>query len=220
MKWAMVIDLEKCTLCGACVMACAMENNIPLPSFEDMEKGRLIQWIKILNVQTPFGEVTLPFLCMHCDNPPCTKVCPVDATGKDSNGIVRQIYGRCIGCRYCTNNCPYTIRSFNWKKPKFEEKDQLRLNPKVSVRPMGVVEKCTFCYHRLQEVEDKASFEGRKIQDGEYIPACAEICPSKAITFGDIENPSHKVSELIKSPKAFRLYENLGTEPKVYYLKG
>lgn len=214
----MVIDLSKCTQCQACTIACMLENNVPIPDAELGKTNRNIQWIKLITIETEWGEQVVPRPCMHCDNPPCTRVCPVDATGIDSNGVVRQIFGRCIGCRYCTNACPYTVRCFNWKKPSFDPSDQQRLNPDVSVRPMGVVEKCTFCYHRLQKVADKARFEGREIQDGEYQPACVEACPAGAMVFGDLDNPTHQIYRLKDNSRAFRILENLGTQPKVIYL--
>lgn len=166
------------------------------------------------NVKTRF----LPRPCMHCDHPPCVKVCPVGATFRNREGIVAQIYDRCIGCRYCANNCPYTVKYFNWSAPRFEPPRDQCLNPDVTQRPVGVIEKCTFCHHRLQKARDLARAEKRAMRESEYQPACAESCPTRAIVFGDLDDARSEVSKLSKTPRAFRLLEDLGTEPKVYYL--
>ncbi len=223
-RWGMTIDLDKCTACGACVVACSQENNQMLGSPEEAAMGRVIRWIKIL----PFHEGEFPspksrlapMPCQQCDNPPCTKVCPVYATFKNEEGIVGQVYARCIGCRYCVNACPYTCKSFNWKVPEWPAELQAELNPDVSVRPKGVVEKCLFCHHRLQRAKEKASAEGgRPLAEKDYQPACAEVCPAKAIVFGDLNDPDSDVSMLSRSDRAFRLLEELGTDPKVTYLR-
>jgi molybdopterin-containing oxidoreductase family iron-sulfur binding subunit len=156
---------------------------------------------------------------MHCDHPPCVKVCPFGATYKSDEGINGQIYARCIGCRYCTTACPYTVRYFNWFPPDRPEPMDKSLNPDVSVRPRGVVEKCTFCHHRLIKARDQASFEGRAMRPGEYVPACVESCPADAMSFGDLDDPASEVSQLAHSRRAFKLLEDLGTEPKVIYLR-
>jgi Fe-S-cluster-containing dehydrogenase component len=222
-RWGMVIDLDRCTACQACVVACQAENNLPPPTVEDARHGRSITWMEL----TPFveGEYPqvkmrlLPRPCMHCDNPPCVKVCPVGATYKSEEGIVGQIFSRCIGCRYCTTACPYTVRYFNWSEPQWPEPMKKGLNPDVSVRPKGVVEKCTFCHHRLIRARDRAAYEGRPLRPGEYVPACAEACPANAITFGDLDDPSSEVSHQAHSRRAYQLMEDLGTEPKVIYLR-
>lgn len=221
-KWGMVIDLDKCTACGACVVACQAENNVPPPDSEDRKKGKSIQWMDIL----PFVEGEYPFVkmrllprpCMHCENPPCIKVCPVRATYINQEGLVGQIYYRCIGCRYCTTACPYTVRYFNWKEPHWPGKMRNSLNPDVSVRTKGVVEKCSFCHHRLLKAREKAKMEKRKLREEDYIPACVQTCPSGAMHFGDLEDRESKVSSLARSLRAFKLMEDLGTEPKVIYL--
>jgi molybdopterin-containing oxidoreductase family iron-sulfur binding subunit len=174
----------------------------------------------------PFVEGEYPFVrmrllprpCMHCENPPCIKVCPVRATYINEEGLVGQIYPRCIGCRYCTTACPYTVRYFNWKEPHWPEKMRNSLNPDVSVRTKGVVEKCSFCHHRLLKAREKAKMEKRKLRGEDYIPACVQTCPSGAMHFGDLEDPESKVSSLARSLRAFKLMEDLGTEPKVIYL--
>jgi menaquinone reductase, iron-sulfur cluster-binding subunit len=222
-RWGMVIDLDKCTACQACVVACKLENNVPSPRQEDASKSRTISWLKVIPTR---GEGSgqekttfVPLPCMHCDHPPCIKVCPVDATNISNEGIVRQIYARCIGCRYCTNACPYTVRHFNWSRPEWPEQAQEYLNPDVSVRPVGVVEKCTFCHHRLQRAKEKARTQERELRQDDYVPACVEICPADAMRFGDLDDPQSEVSQLTRNPRAFRLLEELGTEPKVIYLR-
>ena len=222
-RWGMVIDLDRCTACQACVVACQAENNIPPPQKSQAEMGRSISWMQLVtDVEGEYPNVKMKILprpCMHCDNPPCIKVCPVGATYKSEDGIVGQIYGRCIGCRYCTTACPYTLRYFNWYRPEWPAPMDNGLNPDVSVRPKGVVEKCTFCHHRLIRARDQARFEGRSLRPGEYVPACVEACPAGAMTFGDLDDRDSEVSRLADSRRAHRLLEDLGTEPKVIYLR-
>lgn len=222
-QWAMVIDLDRCTGCQACVVACQVENNVPATGPREAEKGRAISWLRV--AASSHGEHgTRPALnlspvpCMHCANPPCATVCPVQATQIDGEGLVAQVYPRCIGCRYCTTACPYTVRQFNWTRPVWPKPMEKGLSPDVSIRPKGVVEKCTFCHHRLQRAQDLARLEGRRLRDGDYVPACVETCPTGALSFGDLENPHSEVVSLRESPRAFRLLEELGTEPKVTYL--
>lgn len=222
-RWGAVIDLDTCTACGACVIACKEENNVAYVSPDEAEDGRAMAWMTMVSeVSGEYPNVEmryLPHLCMHCDNPPCTKVCPVRATYLSDEGIVAQIYPRCIGCRYCMAACPYTVKVFNWYDPEWMEGMERVHNPDVSLRQKGVVEKCTFCHHRLQKAREKARMEERDTIDGEYNIACAEICPTSAITFGNLDDSNSKVSYLARSTRAFRLLEELGTEPKVYYLK-
>ena len=222
-RWGMVIDLDRCSACQGCNVSCQTENNIAPPDRESAAEGRSIRWMDMLPfVEGEYPEVKLrliPRPCMQCDNPPCVKVCPVGATNIAENGLVGQAYARCIGCRYCTAACPYTARSFNWFEPAWPGDLGQALNPDVSVRPKGVVEKCSFCHHRLQKASDQARAEQRPLRAGDYLPACAESCPSRAIAFGDLNDPHSEVSQLIRSPRVFRLLEELGTEPKVYYLR-
>jgi molybdopterin-containing oxidoreductase family iron-sulfur binding subunit len=157
----------------------------------------------------------IPRPCLHCDDPPCTKVCPVYATYRNPEGIVAQIYNRCIGCRFCMAACPYNAKYFNWHSYQKEAPGQ---NPDVSLREKGVVEKCTFCHHRLQNARERALAEKREFDPAEYVPACAEACPAKAIVFGDLADPASEVAQLARSPRAFKLHEELGTKPKVIYL--
>jgi molybdopterin-containing oxidoreductase family iron-sulfur binding subunit len=217
--WGMVIDLDRCTGCQACVIACKAENNVPAVGAKEAHRGRIISWMQVLTEEDEAhpGEVKrfLPRPCLQCDDPPCTKVCPVYATYRNPEGIVAQIYARCIGCRFCMAACPYNAKYFNWHRYQTDAPGQ---NPDVSVRPKGVVEKCTFCHHRLQRARERALAERRELAPGEYVPACAEACPTRAITFGDLADPGSEVARLARSPRAFRLQEELGTRPKVIYL--
>jgi molybdopterin-containing oxidoreductase family iron-sulfur binding subunit len=218
----MVIDLDLCTGCGACEVACKSENNIATVAPDQAEMGRAISWMKVQSeVEGEFPDTSVLFVprpCMHCDNPPCIKVCPVGATYINDEGIVGQIYPRCIGCRYCANACPYTAKYFNWYGPQWSPSERRHLNPDVSTRPKGVIEKCTFCHHRLQKARENARAEGREMREEDYQPACVEICPTRAITFGDLDDHTHRVAGLKEDPRAMRLMEDLGTRPKVYYL--
>ncbi|MBI4564695.1 MAG: 4Fe-4S dicluster domain-containing protein [Planctomycetes bacterium] len=221
----MVIDLDKCTGCRGCAAACRAENNIATAGPERAEEGRGIYWMDLLTVEE--GEYPnlrsqfIPTPCNHCENAPCVKVCPVGATYINEEGIVAQIWARCIGCRYCTTACPYTRRYFNWQAPSWPEEDRQRLNPDVATRPKGVVEKCTFCHHRIRAARESARAEGRLLSDADVrkLPACAQSCPAEAIVFGDLNDPESEVSRLAASPRAFRLQEELGTHPKVVYLR-
>jgi len=221
-RWGMVIDLDRCIGCQACTHACVQENNIPFGNLEQSKLRRSISWMQVM----PMGEerdsteqTMTPLLCQHCDSPPCTRVCPVSATYKNDEGIVAQIYPRCIGCRYCANACPYTVKYFNWFAPEWPERMKQAHDPDVSVRPVGVIEKCTFCHHRLIIARENARAEGRKLEEGDFLPACAESCPTKAITFGDLDNPSSDVSRAASDSRAYQLMGDLGTRPKVRYLR-
>ncbi len=225
-KWGMAIDLDLCNGCGACVVSCRSENNVPTSGPEEENKGTTMEWMSLLphhKEGSGDGELPvelLPMPCFHCENPPCVKVCPVNATYVNEEGLVAQIWDRCIGCRYCTVACPYDRRVFNWKHTDWPETYRNFLNPDVALRPEGVVEKCTFCHHRLRKLKETAALEERPMHDGELetMTACAEACPAVAIVFGDLNDPDSRVSRMTRSPRASRLHEHLGTKPKVSYL--
>ncbi|MFH1137087.1 MAG: 4Fe-4S dicluster domain-containing protein [Pseudomonadota bacterium] len=231
-KYGMVIDLDKCTGCGSCSVSCMTENNIYILK-DESDKLKSTTWLKIYRLENgqPFPDtkvVYLPRPCMHCDaHPPCVSVCPPTATTKDEiGGIVSQIPTRCIGCRYCVAACPYHARYFNWYDPwpLFEDHVKVMteaLNPEVAPRMRGVVEKCTFCHHRLMAAKERVIAEGlHEIPEEYYQTSCTKACPAGAIVFGDLNNEKHRVHQILKERKdhAFRLLEKLGTEPKVYYL--
>ncbi|GMR09313.1 MAG: hypothetical protein BMS9Abin28_0131 [Anaerolineae bacterium] len=223
-RWGMVVDLDRCTGCEACVVACHAENNVPAVGEDEAARGRSMHWIRVErywegeypNVRARF----MPLLCQQCTEAPCEPVCPVFATYHTAEGLNAQVYNRCIGVRFCANNCPYKVRSFNWFEPDFPEPLQEQLNPDVTVRFRGIIEKCTFCIQRIRRVELDATGEGREVQDGEIQPACVQSCPPSALVFGDLNDPDSRVSQLALSRRAFRLLEFLGTKPGVIYLKG
>lgn len=222
-RWGMVIDLDRCTGCGACAAACQLENNVPTVSRAEAERGHSMGWVRMIHeVEGEFPNAhvrTYPRLCQHCDNAPCTYVCPVHATYRAPDGIVAQIYPQCIGCRYCMAACPYSVKTFNWFEPNLPEQLRQACNPDVSQRPKGVVEKCTFCSHRLQHAKEQARVRDVPLQESDYQPACVEACPAGAIFFGDYDDPDSTVSHLAADRRAERLLEDLGTEPKVIYLR-
>ncbi len=224
-RWGMVIDLDKCIGCQACSVACRMENNTPIAGPDQANAGRAILWNEVIpSVEGEYPNVKMhltPRPCMHCTNPACIKVCPTQATFKNEEGIILVDYERCIGCRFCTVACPYTARYFNWFEPQWPAELRAHLNPdpRVAPRPRGVVEKCTFCVQRLYRARQQALDDGRVFQASDYTPACVETCTGRARYFGDLDDPNSLVSQLSKGPRAFRLLEELGTEPKVYYLR-
>jgi molybdopterin-containing oxidoreductase family iron-sulfur binding subunit len=226
-RYGMVIDLDKCTGCMACSVACQQENNVSFRP-DESNKLRSITWMEIYQLENgeefpEYRHAYLPRPCMHCDaehGAPCTFVCPVNATKRDEEtGIVGHVYPRCIGCRYCIVACPYHARDFNWWDPTWPKPMEASLNPKVSVRMRGVVEKCTFCSHRLNDARAKAFLDKTPLDEVVYTPACAEACPTKAITFGNLLDSGSEAAKLSKDrERAFRILEKLHTEPKVTYL--
>ena len=222
-RWGMAIDLDRCTGCQACVAACHAENNLPVSTPESAAKGRAFHWIRVDRYyEGEFPNVRvkyMPVLCQQCDEAPCEPVCPVYATYKNPEGLNVQVYNRCVGTRYCANNCPYSVRFFNWFDPAWPEPLQLQHNPDVSIRMSGVMEKCTFCIQRIQRAEATAKEEKRTMQDGDVQPACVQSCPAEAMVFGDLNDPESKVARLAESGRSTRLLEELGTKPKVFYLQ-
>lgn len=222
-QWAMAIDLDRCTGCAACVVACDAENNIPTAGPDQAAQGRAKSWIRIDRYyEGEFPDIKVrfrPVLCQHCDDAPCEPVCPVYATYQNAEGLNVQVNSRCIGTRYCANNCPYTVRFFNWESPRWDPPLDLQLNPDVSIRPAGVVEKCTFCAHKIKRAKLDADAEDRELADGDVQPACVQSCPAEAMTFGDMSDPKSRVSKMIASGRSEQLLSDLGTKPRVYYLK-
>lgn len=222
-NWAMAIDLDRCTGCGACVVACRAENNISTVGSKEAAKGRAKHWIRIERYwEGTFPNVRLrfmPVLCQHCEAAPCESVCPTYASYHNEEGLNGQIYNRCIGTRYCANSCPYSVRFFNFFNPVWDKPLHMQLNPDVSVRSVGIMEKCTFCLQRIKAAEAQAKAEGRALRPGEVTPACVQTCPTKAMSFGDLLDPKSTVSHLAESNRATRLLEHLGTKPKVIYLQ-
>jgi Fe-S-cluster-containing dehydrogenase component len=222
-RWAMAIDLERCTGCSACVTACYAENNIAMVGPEGIAKGRILNWMRIERYFEGDGDTLetrfLPMLCQHCNNAPCEPVCPVYAAYHTPDGLNAQVYNRCVGTRYCANNCPYKVRVFNWFSYNWPEPLNWQLNPDVSVREKGVMEKCTFCVQRIREAENNARLQDRGTFDGEIVPACAQTCPGEAIVFGNIRDPNARVTQLAASGRGYRVLQGLNTQSAITYLK-
>jgi anaerobic selenocysteine-containing dehydrogenase/Fe-S-cluster-containing dehydrogenase component len=226
--WGMTIDLNSCTGCSACVAACYAENNVPVVGKKGVDAGHIMSWIRMdryfpePNKPEPQPQLYLmPMLCQQCDHAPCEPVCPVFAAVHTDEGLNGQIYNRCVGTRYCENNCPYKVRRFNWFDPEWPEPFNLQLNPDVTARGMGVMEKCTFCIQRIVGTEINTRIEKREPRDGEIITACAQACPTKAISFGDMKDPNSEMMRRREANKnrAYRSLENLNTQPAIMYLR-
>ena len=245
-KWGMVVDLDKCTGCQACVIACQAENNIPINTKDYFLQRRAYEWIRIErywegeypNVKARF----MPVLCQHCENAPCEPVCPVYATYHNEEGLNVQVYNRCVGTRYCINNCPYQVRMFNYWHPTWPARLENQLNPDVTVRSRGITEKCTFCVQRIRRAELKVEAQGgQRLNDdtiaaGNYDPACVQACPTNALMFGDLSEDRQPSPSAIKpyfddvnahpghgehdrETRGYRLLEEMNTRPSVIYLK-
>lgn len=222
-QWAMAIDLNKCTGCSGCIVSCNAENNVPVVGREEVKNRREMHWLRIDRYYKGDDNqpevVHQPMMCQHCDNAPCETVCPVLATVQSSDGLNQQVYNRCVGTRYCANNCPYKVRRFNWfDYPHEDPMAKMVLNPDVVVRSRGVMEKCSMCIQRIQEGRLTAKRDGKEMVDGDVKLACQQSCPGDAIVFGDLNDPKSKIAKLLKNERTYRVLEELNIGPRVSYM--
>lgn len=235
-QWGMVVDIDKCTGCQACVVACQSENNVPINEEAHFNQRRAIEWIRVERYwEGEFPDVKarfIPLFCQQCGDAPCEPVCPVYATYHNSEGLNVQVYNRCIGTRFCANNCPYQVRFFNFWEPAWPETLKNQLNPDVTVRSRGIMEKCTFCVQRIRRSSREADKNGEELQDGDRAlsPACVNACPTEALMFGNLNDSESKVAKKAEKElrettpareggRGYELLDEFGTHPKVVYLK-
>jgi molybdopterin-containing oxidoreductase family iron-sulfur binding subunit len=222
-RWGLAIDVDRCVGCQACVVACQAENNIPVVGKAQAAYGRQLQWLRIERWAEGAADhptnLFLPMLCQHCEVAPCEPVCPVFAAYRTEEGLNGQVYNRCVGTRYCGNNCPYHVRRFNWYNYEFPAPLEVQLNPDVTVRQLGIMEKCTMCVQRILAGKDHARDEKRTVRDGDILTACQQTCPTQAITFGNLKDEQSDVTKLVHSPRTYHVLEEIGTRPSVGYLR-